>query len=249
MPLPRHLTLRLTPFALLIFTASCTPAAPAAGNAAASYPAAGQTSAVLASTPATAPARGGLDSQLRNAAEPFEKLTETAFTASMAKIDATIHDANVAAQGVRGDLAPDAASRLNAQLAAVREARNAQDRASLAIASIEAYRVLVSAISPASKVPVEVSLLDYAGFRYDADLKATPARWADASQAATYARHTWDSIAPRITDTALKAKFDKAVGELNKFAASRNSSAAQSAVATELDLVDQLEKYFTSKNG
>jgi hypothetical protein len=70
----------------------------------------------------------------------------------------------------------------------MKSARQVQDRAGLALSSIEAYRVLVGAVADNAKVPTEVSLLDYAGFRYDADLEANPARWGDMAAAVSFAR-------------------------------------------------------------
>lgn len=233
----------IAPLALITLVASCSSKTP--DNATATPPATARSTS--APTAAPMPPRTTVshqDNKLRHAAEPFEKLTETAFTASVSSLDAAIHDANLAAAGVKPVLAPAAAARLDAQLAAIKNARSAQDKASLAIASIEAYRVLVSGISPAARVPAAVSLLDYAGFRYDADLRATPVRWTDATQAADYASKTWQSLRPSISDMALRTDVDNAINQLGKSAASQDLSAAKSAATTELDLVDRLEKYF-----
>ena len=67
-------------------------------------------------------------------------------------------------------------------------------RRSLPPASIEGYRVLVSAVTDNAKIPTEVSLLDYAGFRYDANPKARPIRWDDMATAVSFARKTWDAL-------------------------------------------------------
>jgi hypothetical protein len=136
--------------------------------------------------PASASANS--NEKLRAAAEPFEKLTEIFFETTLPPIDQTIGEAQAAAQGVRELLPSDAAVRLHAQVAAMGSARQAQDRAGLALSSIEAYRVIVSAVADNAKVPTVVSLLDYAGFRYDADLKANPARWGDMAAAVSFAR-------------------------------------------------------------
>ena len=64
------------------------------------------------STPsATAQAAPTGDAAIAAAAESFEKLTETAFTATPAVLDATIAEVRSAAQGVRGSLVPEAATR------------------------------------------------------------------------------------------------------------------------------------------
>ena len=198
-----------------------------------------------ASAPAPAVANG--NKKLRDAAEPFEKLTEISFSAALPAIDQTIGEAEAAAQGTRGLLANDAARQLDTQMSAIKSARRKQDRAGLALSSIEAYRVLVSAVTDTAKVPTEVSLLDYAGFRFDADLKANPVRWGDMAQAVSFARKNWGAISPRLKSSPLAINFEKAIADMDKAVVKKSKQLATSSVKTELDLVDGLEKFFTAQ--
>jgi hypothetical protein len=200
-------------------------------------------------TPASAPTSADTNSnqKLRDAAEPFEKLTEISFTAALPKIDQTISEAEAAARATRGLLLHDAANQLDAQISAMKTARQKQDRAGLALSSIEGYRVLVSAVTDKAKVPTEVSLLDYAGFRYDADLKANPVRWSDMAQAVSFARKNWVTLSPRVKSSPLTMNFEKAITDMDKAVLKRSKQLAASSVKTELDLVDQLEKFFSAQ--
>lgn len=199
-----------------------------------------------ATTPTTSAAPTG-DAAIVAAAEPFEKLTETAFTATPAVLDATIAEVRSAAQGVRGSLAPEAATTLDARLADIDAARKSDNRADLAIAAVEGYRTLVSTAAPGAKVPVAVKLLDYAGFRYDADLKAKPPRWADMTQAASFGREQWATISSQVTDSALRANMDKALAEMADGASKRDATVGSAAAQRELALVDDLEKFFGNR--
>lgn len=199
-------------------------------------------SASAPSVTAQAAPRG--DAAITAAAEPFEKLTETAFTATPAVLDATISEVRAAAQGARGALTANTATRLDEQIAAIDVARKADNRADLAIAAVEGYRTLVSSTAPGAKVPVEVKLLDYAGFRYDADLKAKQARWADMAQAASFGRERWASISSQVTDGALRANMDRALAEMADGASRRDAAVSSAAAQRELALVDDLEKFF-----
>jgi hypothetical protein len=200
-------------------------------------------------TPASAPTPADTNSnkKLRDAAEPFEKLTEISFSAALPKIDQTIGEAEAAAQGTRGLLSNDAAKQLDAQISAIKSARQKQDRTGLALSSIEAYRVFVSAVTDKAKVPTEVSLLDYAGFRYNADLKASPIRWGDMAQAVSFARKNWVTLSPRVKSSPLAMDFEKAITDMDKAVVKRSKQLATSSVKTELDLVDQLEKFFSAQ--
>lgn len=201
-----------------------------------------------ASTPSvTAQAAPTGDAAIAAAAEPFEKLTETAFTATPAVLDATIAEVRAAAQGVRGSLAPEGATSLDTRLADIDAARKTDNRADLAIAAVEGYRTLVSSAAPGAKVPAAVKLLDYAGFRYDADLKAKPPRWADMTQAASFGREQWATISSQVTDSALRANMDKALAEMADGASKRDAAVGSTAAQRELALVDDLEKYFGNR--
>lgn len=183
--------------------------------------------------------------QLLAAAEPFEKLTEIAFTAPLTEIDATIVDARRSADSVGSLLTPTAKSGADKLFGDIDRARKSEDRAGLALASIEIYRGIVSSVPPGTKVPAAVSLLDYAGFRYQADLKSSPVRWADMAEAMRFARAQWADLKPSIKDASLAASFDKALGAMEKAAAGKDAAAAAAAATGELNLVDKLETYFT----
>ncbi len=193
-----------------------------------------------------APSDANSNKKLRAAAEPFENLTEISFSAAWPKIDKTVGEAEVAAGGVRGSLSKDAAGQLDTQLSTMKTSRQKQDRAGLALSSIEVYRVLVSAVTDNAKIPTEVSLLDYAGFRYDANLKASPIRWDDMARAVSFAHKTWDALSPRAKASPVAVRFEKAIADMDKAVAQKSKSLAASSVKTELDLVDQLETFFSA---
>lgn len=183
--------------------------------------------------------------RLLAAAEPFEKLTEIAFTAKLPEIDKTIAEARSAADSVKSLLSGENAAGVDEQLATIDQARADEDRAGLALASIEIYRGIVSSVSGGTKVPSAVSLLDYAGFRYQADLKAVPIRWQDMKEAMIFARTQWVLVAPRLGEDPLAAQFEEALVKMEKAVANKDRAIAQSSATEELDLVDKLEAYFS----
>lgn len=236
----------MKPITIAILTiALAATALEACGNAGDSRGAAASTP--NASIAATTPAALTGNAALLAAAEPFEKLTESAFAAAPAVLDSTITEVRTAANGVRGYLASEAATRLDEQIAAIASARRADNRAELAIAAVEGYRILVSGSAAGMKVPAAVKLLDYAGFRYAADVKATPARWADMTRAVSFAREQWASISAQVTDAALRASVEQSLTEMGAAATRRDASAAEAAAQRELALVDDLEKMFASR--
>lgn len=197
----------------------------------------------MSSVPATGRA-ASKDKILLAAAEPFENLTEMAFNASWSKLDHTISEAKRMASGARGSLPQEAVGSMDTHLAAMASARQKKDRADLALSSIEVYRVLVSSVSAGARIPTQVSLLDYSGFRYDADLKSSPTRWDDMHQVVAFAHQQWAVVAPRVKNASLAKRFTDSVDGMDRAAQHKDTSLAASSVRSESDLVDELENYF-----
>ncbi len=192
----------------------------------------------------SSPAQSAIAAQINAAAERFEQLTEESFTADASALHRRIDAASGAAHRIAARLPPRSAERLQAEVAELSQAAKAESRADVALASIECYRVLEEAV-PRHKIPAQVSLLDYAGFRYDADLKAQPTRWTDMQTAAEYAMQQWRLIQDRISDQRLKNEFQGELGTMKRAALGRQLGVARQAVAGELDAVDKLESYFS----
>ena len=193
-------------------------------------------------TPAASPS-----DRLLAAAEPFEALTETAFTDPPHKLDQTIALGRKATADVRSLLTAATATKVDGLLAQVDRDRAANKRADLALSSIEIYRSLVSSVPAGTKVPIDVSLLDYSGFRFQADLKAAPARWDDMKQAVSFARSRWAALSPQIADKAISGPFEAALVNMEKSVQSRDAKLAASSGTSELDQVDKLEAYFNAR--
>ena len=130
-------------------------------------------------------------------------------------------------------------------MADIQAASAKNDRTGVALSSVEGYRTLVESATDSGKVPTAVSLLDYAGFRYQANLTATPVRWDDMNKAVAFVVQKWSGIADRITDPALKADFTKSITDMSVAAKAKDAKAARAASTRELDLVDKLEGFFS----
>jgi hypothetical protein len=196
-----------------------------------------------ASRPPAANAESPGNAILRNSAEPFEALTEQAFTASWPEVDGLIADARSASARARGILPGAAATILDARLAAIAAARQAQDRPGLALAAVETYRHLIQAQDAATaQVPIAVSLLDYTGFRYDALAQAPRVDWAAMEQSARFAGAQWRALEPTIASPALRGVMPQSIDAMSAAIRQRDLPFARSAVATELALVDLLEE-------
>lgn len=197
--------------------------------------------AAEAPSPSGSAGIGEEKSRIFAVAEPFELLTEAAGGGDRQKVEAAAGTALTSGAGILNILPSTSKNDLESQMAAIKRGQQAKDLTTIAIASNEAYRILVSASAGAANFPVEVSLLDYAGFRYDANLKAKPARWADMTEATAFAERQWALVEPKLNQPPLAAEFTKALAGMKKAAETKNSTLAAESVKAELGLVDKLE--------
>lgn len=193
------------------------------------------------------PSNQGNSTQLLAAAESFEALTEQASTASSHDLEKLVRDAKNAATAITPALPAPVSAEIASLMDAVENAHSRGDKIGIALSSIEIYRLLVSEVPEGMPIPVNVSLLDYAGFRYQADLNETPPRWRDMALAIEYATMRWSELRPMVNDAALASRFEQALTDMGRFIDSEDANLARSAVIAELDLVDELERHFSSQ--
>lgn len=158
-------------------------------------------------------------------------------------MDQLIADARTAADKVRASLPARGAAKLDQQLAAIAGGQKAHDRLGTALAAVEGYRTLVEAQDPANaRPPIPVSLLDYAGFRYDALAHAPTVDWQKMAYSAGFARQQWATLKPAIKSAATVGVVDSALEAMDEAVKRKDVAFAQKAAATELALVDLLEE-------
>ena len=95
-----------------------------------------------------------------------EDLAENALAGKVKDMDLAIQTLEGQNAHIVGALSPEAGRQLEARLAAILQKRAANDLPGVALEAVEAYRVLATAKERGKlKIPLEVDLLDYAGFK------------------------------------------------------------------------------------
>ncbi|MAB09402.1 MAG: hypothetical protein CMF06_14575 [Hyphomonas sp.] len=173
-------------------------------------------------------------------AELFEMLTERAFDDQPADLLLLADRTRLSFDEVRGAVPEVTASEIDTLILKIRNSIETDSRPDVAFSAVEGYRRVIE-ISDASDVSKAISMLDYAGFRIHANLKCDPVRWNDISGAFDFASSQWLEVAPHIQDGELADKFSINLDALGTAIADFNQELAESAVAHELDLVDELE--------
>ena len=182
------------------------------------------------------------------AAEAFEGLTESAASAPAAELARQSASAATQARSCQPLLSTRQSATMDNVLGRIGQFEMTHDRFALASAAVEGYRTFVTAETrPVGGIPIEVSLLDYVGFRYQADARANPPLWGDMRQALEVADQQWRAVSPRVSDHQLEARFSADLAELHGALEAGDQRRAQMAVVRELDHVDALESYFSHR--
>jgi hypothetical protein len=188
------------------------------------------------------------ESGMLAAAEPFEALAEAAFTAPLPGLDRLIASVMATGEHVKPALPHDAQVELKTRLDEIAAARHIDNRAGIARGAVEAYRLLVSN-GPGAPIPTEVSLLDYAGLRYDTELRTKPVAWDDMAAAAAFGQDRWKTIEAHVTDKKVHDRMTGALADMAAAASLKDPVLAALAVRRELSLVDLLEAFFSTPKG
>jgi hypothetical protein len=203
---------------------------------------------VLAARKAASPSRSDRSRSnevLISAASPFEDLTENALAGNKQGIQLALKAYDQQAEKVSKILSPKARHDLELLVAAIKKAEQRGDHESLARNSVEAYRTLIESLDTGSLVvPVQVSLLDYAGFKLKVLLHGKSPDWSVLRKTAEEARRQWTAIEYRVSDQGIRDAVNVMITGLKQATTSRNAEMALFAAQLDLALVDLLERYF-----
>lgn len=176
---------------------------------------------------------------------PFEDLTEFAISADREGIKRTLQAYDTQVKKLENALPVTYRDKFKDLITDIRQAEQQGNYDIIALKSPEVYRTLIEALDRSSlKVPAEVSLLDYVGFRFLAVLHAQPGDWSALQEATKYAQKNWDAIKSRVTNKGLREAMDITIAGLIKACSVKNADMALFAAQVDLAQVDLLEAFF-----
>lgn len=203
---------------------------------------------VLAAQKASSPSRpdkSRSNEVLLSAASPFEDLTENALAGNKKGMQLALKAYEEQAAKVSKVLSPKARHDMELLVTTIKKAEQRADNESVALNSVEAYRTLIESLDTSRlTVPVEVSLLDYAGFKLKVLLQAKLPNWSHLRKTAEEALRHWTAIESRVSDKGLRDAVNTMITGLNKAITTKNADMAVFAAQMDLSLVDLLEGYF-----
>ena len=190
-------------------------------------------------------AGSGPNQVLLAASSPFEDLTEFALANDTRGMRQALKAYGDQAAAVNKVLSEPARREMASLLAAIRRAESKGDNQEVALNSVEAYRVLVESLDPNGLVvPIQVSKLDYVGFKLKVLLAASPPDWPAIQTTIEAAGRHWHELEPRVGDKGLRDAVKAMLAGLHQAASTMNAEMAVFAAQMDLALVDLLEGYF-----
>jgi hypothetical protein len=196
-------------------------------------------------TAAQAPARQKL---LDDVASLNENLVEFALDRNAAKITETANAIEASLPKLRPAVPATTYAAIESRMREQRTAVKAGNPTGTALASVEIYRLLQEAIDPHSRpIPVQVPLLDYAGFKILACAKGNAVDWPSIRATANEASSFWKQAEPHISSVALRTMMGSILTGLGDASATKDPAYTAFAARVLLDSVDLLEGQFVGK--
>ncbi|MEJ2656651.1 MAG: hypothetical protein P8012_05575 [Desulfobacterales bacterium] len=182
---------------------------------------------------------------LLSAASPFEDLTEYALAANKKGMKLALKAYADQAVGVNEVVSEKTRNNIDGLIATIKKSERRGDNETIALKSVEVYRILIESLDVDSLVvPIQISLLDYAGFKFETLLHARSTNWPELKKVAEEAHRNWVAVQPRVADKALRDTVEAAVAGMYKACIEKNAEMAVFAGQIDLALVDILEGYF-----
>ena len=182
---------------------------------------------------------------LLKATGPFEDMVGPALAQNDNGVARLLAAADQEADDVKKILPPEAAQQFDTLLQSIHQAAAAKDGRAVAQNAVVVFRLLVDHLkADALKIPVEVSLLDWAGYELQVRAAAEKPDWDAMSKVAAEADGWWKAIAKRVADKNLRATVTTTMHGLQQATKEHNLSMVKFAAQIDLDLVDLIEGAF-----
>ena len=185
---------------------------------------------------------------LLRASSPFEDMVGFALAKNDAGVTKSLTAADSKAAAVRDALPAAATGQFDTLLQAIHKAAAAKEHYAVAVSAVEVFRLLIDNLEAGSlKVPKEVSLLDYAGFKLHVLGAAPQPDWGAMRRIVDDAVTWWAAIKSKVSDKALRDTVNSTIRGLQQAGKAENLPMLNFAAQIDLDLVDLLEGYFERK--
>lgn len=179
---------------------------------------------------------------LLGAMSPFEDMVEFALTGNDSDISKSLAAADQHVRNIKTTLPASAAIKFAALMDELHKATTGKDHYKVAENAVEIFRLLADNLqADVLDVPIEVSLLDYAGFKLRVLAASQKPDWRNIRKTVQETTAWWKSINSKVSAKGLRNAFDTLIRGLEDAAMVDNLPMLRFAAQMDLDLVDLLE--------
>lgn len=155
-----------------------------------------------------------------------------------------VREAIYAEKGVHQSLGPAVKSQMATMIAALNDAQQRDDRKALALAALEAFRLLTQDQSTAAKVPAAITLIDYASLLCSTQLSSGKPDWQAMEAALVLADQQMQVVTADLNDSRLSSDFAESLANLQAATERQDMASALHALAQTHEQFVRLKGYF-----
>ena len=185
------------------------------------------------------------NAMLTDAASIHEDLIGFALDGKADKVAELVAATRKALPTLRPLLDATAFETLGRQLMEMEHASSKNDTLGTALAAVEAYRVLETAMDTRSRpAPIEVAMLDYSGFKLSVLAAMQGTDWAAIATTASASDGSWSTLNTSVKDASIRNLVGAIQEGLGAAVARKDIQGVKFAAKMQLEVVDVLEGYF-----
>lgn len=177
-------------------------------------------------------------------ASAAEDMIDFALAGDAGRVEEKLSELSPQIPAIRKALGDAAATGVEKRLAEIEAALGQGDFTGVALQANEAFRTIVEARGVTGTVPIEVSLLDYSGFKLKTLANAGSVDWAAMAAATDEASGFWKPLADKVKEKGLRDLMNSLQDGLSQGVAEQDATQVAFAAQMLLDAVDLLEKSF-----
>lgn len=178
------------------------------------------------------------------AASAAEDMIDFALAGDAGRVEERVLDLRNQTSALRQTFGDATAGSVESRLASIETALGKGDFVQVALQANEAFRAIVEARGPDGTVPLEVSLLDYSGFKLKTLSTADQVDWEAVKRAADEEARFWTAMTDKVADKGLRDLMNSLQEGLAQGVAEEDATQVAFAAQMLLDAVDLLEKAF-----
>ena len=185
------------------------------------------------------------NNKIDNLMSQYEDLTEFSLNMRKYKIVESIKKINEEINLINNILTIESFNQLKANQNEISKLSKNQDYASIALIAVDSYKILALELDYTKlKIPQEVVLFDYVGFKIKSLLIQKVIDWNNIKAISKTTENLWDNVKVRIKNDALKDLVSDIVLGLKNSVSTQNKNMLNFGAQMNLDAVDLLEAYF-----